>query len=857
MNQKVTHTPLMQQYLRIKADHPDVILMFRMGDFYEVFYDDARRAAKLLDITLTSRGTSAGAPIPMAGIPYHAAAGYLERLVKAGKKVAICEQIGDPATSKGPVERKVVRVITPGTLTDENLLDDKKDNLLMAISVVSDGYGIAWLELSSGRFHARHLPDVMNLCAEIQRLLPAEILAGESTADELKDKLPETVYLQRIPDWYLDTKTATESLKKQFNVQSLAAFDIEQSPAALQAAGAVIQYARDTQGDALPHINNLKTERHGCHLIIDAASRRNLELDINLNGGREHTLLSVLDTCSTSMGSRLLRRWLSSPERNISLLQERHQAIDAMMNSTDMDHLNGILRHIGDVERILPRIALRSARPRDLSTLRQALHQLPGIHDALAELDSPLTEKLLTQVGHYPQLTATLTQAIVDEPPALLRDGGVIKRGFNTDLDELQTLKQNAGQYLLDLEARERERSGISGLKVKYNRVHGYYIEISRIHSEQVPEDYTRRQTLKNVERFITPELKKFEERALSAKERALALEKQLYSDLLDHINKNLQQLQSTALAIATIDVIASSAVNAKRFNLVAPAYLSAPGIHIKGGRHLVVEQSSAKPFVANNCELCDKTRMLVITGPNMGGKSTYMRQTALIALLAYTGSYLPADKVEIGPLDRIFTRIGASDDLASGRSTFMVEMTETATILRNATAESLVILDEIGRGTSTFDGLSLAWACAEELAGKIRAFTLFATHYFELTSLDEELESVKNVHLTAVESKDNITFLYEVQDGPASQSYGLQVASLAGVPQAVIVMAKTKLLQLEKELVKHNDGHQLSIFDTIDDDEDKQSDRLLEEITALDPDRMTAREALDLIYRWQEKIKD
>ena len=556
------------------------------------------------------------------------------------------------------------------------------------------------------------------------------------------------------------------------------------------------------------------------------------------------------------MGSRLLRRWLSSPERNISLLQERHQAIDAMMNSTDIDHLNGILRHIGDAERILPRIALRSARPRDLSTLRQALNQLPGIHDALAELDSPLTEHLLAQVGRYPQLTATLTQAIVDEPPALLRDGGVIKRGFNTDLDELQTLKENAGQYLLDLEARERERSGISGLKVKYNRVHGYYIEISRLHSEQVPDDYTRRQTLKNVERFITPELKKFEERALSAKERALALEKQLYSDLLDHINQNLQQLQSTALAIATIDVITSSAVNAKRFNLVAPAYLSAPGIHIKGGRHLVVEQSSPKPFVANNCELSDKTRMLVITGPNMGGKSTYMRQTALIALLAYTGSYLPADKVEIGPIDRIFTRIGASDDLASGRSTFMVEMTETATILRNATAESLVILDEIGRGTSTFDGLSLAWACAEELAGKIRAFTLFATHYFELTSLNEELESVKNVHLTAVESKDNITFLYEVQDGPASQSYGLQVASLAGVPQAVIAMAKVKLRQLEKELVKQNEGQQLSIFAAID-DEAEQSDSLKEEITALDPDRMTAREALDLIYRWQEKIKD
>ncbi|GBE07560.1 DNA mismatch repair protein MutS [bacterium BMS3Abin11] len=851
-----SHTPMMQQFLRIKAEHPKILLFYRMGDFYELFFDDAKKAAQLLDITLTARGQSAGEPIPMCGVPYHAAEQYLARLTRAGESIAICEQIGDPATSKGPVERKVVRVITPGTLTDENLLDDKKENLLMAISDVSDGYGIAWLELSSGRFHARHLPDVMNLCAEIQRLQPAEILAGESAANELADKLPENINLQRIPDWYLDTKTATESLKKQFNVQSLAAFDIEESPAALQAAGAVIQYARDTQGDTLPHINNLKTERHGSHVIIDAASRRNLELDINLSGGREHTLLSVLDTCSTSMGSRLLRRWLSSPERNISLLQERHQAIDTMMNSTDIDHLNEILRHIGDVERVLPRIALRSARPRDLSTLRQALKQLPGIHDALGGLDCPLTGKLLTQIGHYPQLTEHLAGAIVDEPPALLRDGGVIKRGFNSDLDKLQTLKTNAGQYLLGLEARERERSGINGLKVKYNRVHGYYIEISRLHSEQVPDDYTRRQTLKNVERFITPELKKFEERALSAKERALALEKQLYSDLLERINQDLPLLQATVLAIATIDVIASSAINAKRFNLVAPSYLSNPGIHIQGGRHLVVEQSSPKPFVPNDCELSDKTRMLIITGPNMGGKSTYMRQIALIALLAYTGSYLPADKVEIGPIDRIFTRIGASDDLASGRSTFMVEMTETATILRNSTAESLVILDEIGRGTSTFDGLSLAWACAEELAGKIRAFTLFATHYFELTNLSEELGSVQNVHLTAVETNDSITFLYEVQDGPASQSYGLQVASLAGVPQAVIAMAKSKLLQLEKELVKHSDGHQLSIFDTIDADEDKQSDSFVEEIAALDPDRMSAREALDLIYRWKEKIR-
>jgi len=853
------HTPMMRQYLRLKSDYPDILLFYRMGDFYELFFDDARKAAKLLDITLTARGQSAGEPIPMCGVPYHAAEQYLARLTRAGESIAICEQIGDPATSKGPVERKVVRVITPGTLTDESLLDEKKENLLMAISAAKDGYGIAWLELSSGRFNARVLPDLMNLGAEIQRLQPAEVLVGESVTAQFRELIAEKVSLQGIPDWYLDSKSATESLCKQFDVQSLAAFDIEQSTAALQAAGAVIQYARDTQGDALPHINNLKTEQHGCHVIIDAASRRNLELDINLNGGREHTLLSVLDTCSTSMGSRLLRRWLSSPERDITILQARHQSIDAMLNAIDIEQLGEILKRIGDVERILPRIALKSARPRDISYLRQALSQIPAMHEALAGLDSALTNNLLSDVGHYPKLTDYLNQAIVDEPPALLRDGGVIKRGFNADLDELQTLKENAGQYLLDLEARERERSGLSGLKVKYNRVHGYYIEVSRLHSEQVPDDYTRRQTLKNAERFITPELKKFEERALSAKERALALEKQLYADLLERIIEDLQALQTSAEAIATIDVIRANAVNAKRFSLVPPAYIRSPGINILGGRHLVVEQNSTKPFVANDCELDEQTRMLIITGPNMGGKSTYMRQTALIALLAYTGSWVPADKVEIGPIDRIFTRIGASDDLASGRSTFMVEMTETATILRNATSESLVILDEIGRGTSTFDGLSLAWACAEELAGQLRAFTLFATHYFELTSLSDELDTVKNVHLTAVESKDNITFLYQVQDGPANQSYGLQVASLAGVPQPVIAMAKIKLHQLETELVKQHQGHQLSIFDLPADAKTEQDNEkygmLEDELSALDADRMTAREALELIYRWQEKF--
>lgn len=862
MTSAANHTPMMQQYIRIKGEHPDILVFYRMGDFYEMFFDDARKAAALLDITLTERGKSAGQPIPMAGIPYHAADQYLARLTRQGESVAICEQIGDPATSKGPVERKVVRIITPGTLTEESLLEDKQENLLMAIHAGDDEYGMSWLELSSGRFHSKQVPDNMNLRAEVHRLQPAEILCAESRRHELDSVLAGQDVCHGIPDWQFDFSSAEDVLKQQFNVQNLTAFDMADQPLAQLCAGVVIQYARDTQGDSLQHITGLVCERFGDHVIVDAASRRNLEINTNLQGGREHTLLAALDNCSTAMGSRLLRRWLASPLRDTDALQSRHAAIDNLINSIDLELPRTVLRYIGDIERILPRIALKTARPRDLARLRDALQQMPALHAELKDAHSPLLDQMGEETGEYPQLASHLESAILEDPPALLRDGGVIRRGYSPELDELLTLKENAGEYLLELEARERERTGISGLKVKYNRVHGYYIEISRINSEQVPNDYTRRQTLKNAERFITPELKAFEDRALSARERALALEKQLYSELLETITTDLPALQKTAAAIASLDVLLTHASNARKLRLVAPAYQDSPGIQIIGGRHLVVEQTTTEPFVPNDCELNDNQRMLVITGPNMGGKSTYMRQTALIALLAYTGSWVPADAVHIGPLDRVFTRIGASDDLASGRSTFMVEMTETATILRNATPESLVILDEIGRGTSTFDGLSLAWACAEELADNLLAFTLFATHYFELTSLADELPTVNNVHLSAVEHGKGIAFLYEVKPGPASQSYGLQVASLAGIPQVVIAAARRKLRELENELVSHSMEHtatpQLSMFDGVEEKTEEElgvAGELASELESISLDELSAKEGLDLLYRWKKKL--
>ena len=854
------HTPMMAQYLKIKREHPDVLLFYRMGDFYELFYDDARRAAALLDITLTQRGQSAGTPIPMAGVPYHSAEGHLARLVKAGESVAICEQVGDPATSKGPVERKVVRVITPGTLYDEALLDAHRDNLLVALHPAANCWGIAWLELSSGRFSVLEVESEGDMLAELQRLAPAELLVAESLS--LPPALEGRPGLRRQSDWLFDLEAATRLLCDQFQVQDLRGFGCAHLQAALTAAGVLIEYARDTQRSRLPHVTALSVESRDDAVVIDAASRRNLEIDVNLGGTSDNTLASVLDTTTTAMGSRLLKRWLNRPLRDRQQVEGRQAAVALLMAQEGFVVLRELLKTIGDVERILARVALYSARPRDLARLRDALLALPDLERELAAYSEGTTlDELAHHIRPYPELADMLSRGLVDNPPVVIREGGVIRDGFDTELDDYRGLAEHAGDYLVQLELRERERTGLAGLKVGYNRVHGYYIEIPRAQAREAPADYIRRQTLKNAERFIIPELKEFEDKALSAKSRALAREKLLYDSLLDSLNGELGALQGTGRALASLDVLAAFAERAQALGFSRPRLSASPGIDIRGGRHPVVEHVSSTPFVPNDLVLNDTRRMLVITGPNMGGKSTFMRQAALIVLLAHTGSFVPAEQATIGPVDRIFTRIGSSDDLAGGRSTFMVEMTETATILHNATEHSLVLMDEIGRGTSTFDGLSLAWASAEHLT-RTRAFTLFATHYFEMTALPEQAEGVANVHLTAAEHRDGIVFMHRVEEGPASQSYGLQVAQLAGVPPTVIARARDKLTQLEQLEIDQNSRRDFSSRSVGEPDKPLQSDLfasaphpLLDALATLDPDDLTPRQALALIYDWQNQL--
>ncbi|PWV59291.1 DNA mismatch repair protein MutS [Plasticicumulans acidivorans] len=837
------HTPMMQQYLGTKAQHPDVLLFYRMGDFYELFFEDAKKAARLLDITLTARGQSAGEPIPMAGVPYHAVESYLAKLVRLGESVAICEQIGDPATSKGPVERKVVRIVTPGTVTDEALLEERRDNLLLALYAVHEDWGLATLDLAGGRFVLMQLRGAEALLAELERLRPAELLAPEDLP--LPAGLGERAGLRRLASWHFDTATAARTLNTQFGTQSLDGFGAQEAPIAVAAAGALLQYVKDTQRSALPHLTALAVERREDALILDAASRRNLELDHSLSGHPEHTLAGVMDRTVTPMGGRLLRRWLARPLRAHATLRLRQHAIGELLADRQSETLREVLRGVPDVERIIARIALRSARPRDLSGLRAALSRLPELR-AAAAVDSPRLQQLLDALGEHPQTLALLERALVDTPPVLIRDGGVIAPGFDAELDELRQLSEHADQFLIDLEARERARTGLN-VKVGYNRVHGFYIELARSAADAVPAHYIRRQTLKGTERYITAELKAFEDKVLSARERALAREKALYEQLLDTLIANLLPLQQLAAALAELDVLANLAERAEALGLSCPQLVDEPGLAISAGRHPVVEQVLDAPFVPNDLQLAPERRMLVITGPNMGGKSTYMRQAALIAILAHIGSFVPAQAARIGPLDRIFTRIGAADDLASGRSTFMVEMTETANILHNATAQSLVLMDEIGRGTSTFDGLSLAWACAQHLAAQTRAFTLFATHYFELTRLPEEQPGIVNVHLDAVEHRDSIVFMHAVQEGPASRSYGLQVAALAGIPQSVISAAKRKLRELERSsraraALPAEPDPQLSLFAA-------EPNAVLEALAALDPDGLSPREALQALY--------
>ncbi|HDZ9494922.1 TPA: DNA mismatch repair protein MutS [Vibrio cholerae] len=848
------HTPMMQQYLRLKAENPDILLFYRMGDFYELFYDDAKRASELLDISLTKRGASAGEPIPMAGVPFHAVEGYLAKLVQMGESVAICEQIGDPATSKGPVERKVVRIVTPGTVTDEALLSERVDNLIAAIYHHNGRFGYATMDITSGRFQLSEPQTEEEMAAELQRTSPRELLFPEDFSPV--HLMASRQGNRRRPIWEFELDTAKQQLNQQFGTRDLVGFGVEQAQLGLCAAGCLIQYVKDTQRTALPHIRSLTWDRQDQSVILDAATRRNLELTHNLAGGTDNTLAEVLDHCATPMGSRMLKRWIHQPMRDNATLNQRLDAITELKETALYGELHPVLKQIGDIERILARLALRSARPRDLARLRHAMQQLPELHSVMSELKQPHLTELRTHAEPMNELCDLLERAIKENPPVVIRDGGVIADGYSAELDEWRDLANGATEFLERLEAEERDRHGIDTLKVGYNNVHGFYIQVSRGQSHLVPPHYVRRQTLKNAERYIIEELKQHEDKVLNSKSRALALEKQLWEELFDLLLPHLEQLQQLAASVAQLDVLQNLAERAENLEYCRPTLVQEAGIHIQGGRHPVVERVMNEPFIANPIELNPQRRMLIITGPNMGGKSTYMRQTALIALMAHIGSYVPAESASIGPLDRIFTRIGASDDLASGRSTFMVEMTETANILHNATRNSLVLMDEIGRGTSTYDGLSLAWASAEWLAKEIGAMTLFATHYFELTELPNVLPHLANVHLDAVEHGDGIAFMHAVQEGAASKSYGLAVAGLAGVPKPVIKNARAKLQQLEllssqpaetRKPSRVDIANQLSLI--------PEPSAVEQALAGIDPDQLTPRQALDMLYQLKKLL--
>jgi DNA mismatch repair protein MutS len=811
-----------------------------------MFFADAELASRLLDITLTKRGVSAGTPIPMAGVPYHAAENYIAKLIRLGVSVALCEQSGDSATTKGPLERKVARIITPGTVTDEAMLDERRDNLLVAVHQQHSNYGLAVLDLSGGRFSLQQITGEEGLRSELARLRPVELLVAEDS--DLPYRFNISSGIKQRPIWHFDHASAKNALNRQFGTLDLRGFGGNEVPLSICAAGCLLQYVRDTQGTILPHILGLTVENRDDAIILDAATRRNLELTDSLTGQSKQTLAGVLDYTATSMGARLLRRWINRPLRSIAIISCRHDAIATLLQYELITPLHDELRGIGDVERILTRIALQTARPRDLSTLRDALARLPTLQNLLPVQHDSLLKKLACDISVHPQTFELLQRAIIEQPPLLIRDGGVIAAGYDTELDELRHLSENADEFLLELERKERARTGINNLKVSYNKVHGYYIEISRIYSEKVPTDYQRRQTLKGAERYITPELKHFEDKVLSAKERALARERMLYAQLLEILSQNLPALQMCASGLAELDVLNNLAMRALQLNLTRPVLSEQSGIVIEAGRHLVVEQAQRNPFVANNLTLSPQQRMLIITGPNMGGKSTFMRQIALIVILAWCGSYVPAAAAQLGSIDRIFSRIGAADDLAGGRSTFMVEMEETANILHNATSHSLVLMDEIGRGTSTFDGLSIAYATAVELAVRIQAYTLFATHYFELTRLPNEYSGIANVHVDAVEHEDGIVFLYNLRDGAANQSYGIQVAALAGVPKRILDHARTRLKKLERE-GRHPSASgvntdQIPLFNV-----KLPHHPVVDKLRQLEPDILTPKQALAALY--------
>ncbi len=854
------HTPVMQQYLGFKAQHPDRLLFFRMGDFYELFFDDAKKVSRLLDIALTARGKSAGEPIPMAGVPYHAVESYLAKLVRMGESIVICEQVGDPATCKGPVDREISRIITPGTITDEALLDDRKDNLLIAISRHNNFYGLASLELSTGHMGLMQLADSESLNSELARLQAAEILVNEDEKFLEELNLPQGQMISKRSALEFELKNAEQKLKDQFKVKDLTGFGCSDMKAAVKASGALLNYLDETQRSQLLHLQPPKVEEKNDCVIMDSVCRRNLELDQDINGARNHSLLNVLDTTKTNMGSRLLKRWIHRPIRDQKELNLRYAAVESLLHNRCFIDFLDPMQSLGDIERILTRISLKSARPNDLNSLKNSLAVLPEIKKLLSDIDSPLLTSLNESLSAFPELHALLNKAIIESPPMFIRDGGVIAKGYDSELDELRQLSEDASAFLDQLEKRERQRTGIQTLKVGYNRVHGYYIEISRSQSIEVPTEYHRRQTLKAAERFITPELKQFEDKILSAKERALSREKALYASLLDMLCEQLCELQLSSQQLAILDVLLCFSERAETLDFSKPELVSERGIMIEDGRHPVVEQIQTEPFIGNDLNIHQNRRMLIITGPNMGGKSTYMRQTSLIVILAHIGCYVPAKHAVIGPIDRIFTRIGASDDLAGGRSTFMVEMIEAANILNNATENSLVLMDEIGRGTSTFDGLALAIACAQHLANKIQCLTLFATHYFELTALSEQIDCIFNVHLDAIEHQDKIVFLHSVKDGSTNQSYGLQVAALAGIHEHIINNARSQLSTMESShrIGNNNEQQQAALFNQqhVETKLCQQDDILRDTLHDLELDELSPKQALDVLYKLKKQLE-
>ena len=840
---------MMQQYLRIKAEYPDMLVFYRMGDFFELFFEDAVHAAKLLDLTLTSRNKNSADEIPMAGIPVHSTEGYLARLLKIGESVAICDQISDPAPSKGLVERKVTRVITPGTVIEEELLERKKENYLLAICTAHPCYGLAYLDLSSGKFLLQTCNSLQELRDEIERIQPAEILLTEN--DQLITKLDQLLdkYVSKsIPTWHFEFKSSITALCKQFGTKDLSGYGCDDQPLAISAAGAVLQYAKDTQKTQLSHVNAIQVCHKDEYIAIDSVTRNNLEIEVSTQGDSKHSLLNVLDKTACAMGSRCLRTWLNQPTRVKKILLQRHSAISEFLQLNTYNDLHDLLTIIKDIERISSRIALQTAQPRDLDALRSTLQCIPKIQKYLENYKSELLFESVELLKDHEQLTSKLEHALREELPTLIRDGGVIKAGYDDELDELRNITTNANQFLIDLEQYEKTATNINNLKVSYNRIHGYYIEIPRSHADHAPEHYTRRQTLKNTERYITPELKKFEDNILSAKERSLKREKFLYDQLLNELKDGLPIIQSCSKALAQVDALATLAERAATLNYVQPRFTESHHLYIKQGRHPVIEQAQKEPFTANDAYFDEQRKLLLITGPNMGGKSTYMRQIALITWLAYCGSFVPAGEFEIGPIDAIYTRIGASDDLSSGRSTFMVEMTEAANILNNASKQSLVLMDEVGRGTSTYDGLSLAWCCAEHLSEVNQSYCLFATHYFELTQLPELYSKIHNIHIDAIEHNEKIIFLHNVKEGQANQSYGLQVAQLAGIPKSVIASAQLKLKELESEAVKAKftvNQPQLGL-----DLEEEQIHPSIEYLENIDPDELSPKEALEILYK-------